>query len=200
MRSKDKGLMHQILEYIDSYYFEYHQTPTLKEIGDGVGKSRSTAYNYLVAMAQENMLEYNDGEILTAKMQKTSLGSSAAPILGQIACGIPDIQEEDVEEYVTLPQSLFGKGDFFILRAYGESMIGAGIEPGDLVVVKKQNWTNDGEIIVALVDGANTLKRLYRDDKRKKVILHPENDTMPDMEFNEVEIQGVAVHVIKKLS
>lgn len=199
MRSKSKELMHTILEYIDSYYFEHHQTPSTSEIGIGVGISRSTAYKYLVAMSQENMISYDNGEICTAKMQKTSLGSSTAPLLGQIACGIPDIQEEDIEEYVTLPQSLFGKGDFFILRAYGESMINAGIEPDDLVVVRKQNTAKEGDIIVALVDGANTLKRFYLDDKNKKVILHPENDTMDDMEFDSVEIQGVAVHVIKKL-
>ena len=200
MRSKSKEQMQQILDYIESYFFEYHQTPSTTEIGSGLGISRSTAYKYLVAMAENGMLQYVDGEITTEKMKKFSLFNITAPIVGSIACGSPDIEEENIEEYVTLPQSLFGKGDFFILRTYGESMINAGITPGDLVVVRKQQEANDGEIVVALVDGANTLKRLYRDDERQKVILHPENDDMEDMEFDSVSIQGVAVHVIKKLS
>ena len=74
--------------------------------------------------------------------------------------------------------AIFGKGDFFILRASGQSMIEAGIDDGDLVVVKKQVEANDGDIVVALVDNQNTLKRYFRDDENKKIILHPENKKM----------------------
>ena len=192
--------MHGILEYIDTYFFEHHDTPSNSEIADAMSISRSTAYKYLVAMSENGMLDYSNGEIMTAKMRKVSVNNSTAPILGSIVCGSPEEQEEYVEEYVTLPQSLFGKGEFFILRAYGESMIDAGISPGDLVVIRKQQEARDGDIVVALVDNSNTLKRFYLDEENHKVILHPENKAMDDMIYDEVEIQGVAVHVIKALN
>lgn len=200
MRSKSRELMHGILEYIDTYFFEHHDTPSNSEIADAMSISRSTAYKYLVAMSENGMLDYSNGEIMTAKMRKISVNNSTAPILGSIVCGSPEEQEEYVEEYVTLPQSLFGKGEFFILRAYGESMIDAGISPGDLVVIRKQQEARDGDIVVALVDNSNTLKRFYLDEENHKVILHPENKAMDDMIYDEVEIQGVAVHVIKALN
>ena len=121
------------------------------------------------------------------------------PVLGEIACGDPILAEENIEEYVSLPTAIFGKGDFFILRASGQSMIEAGIDDGDLVVVKKQVEANDGDIVVALVDNQNTLKRYFRDDENKKIILHPENKKMKDIIVDECCIQGVACHIIKEL-
>lgn len=88
---------------------------------------------------------------------------------------------------------------FFILRASGQSMIEAGIDDGDLVVVRKQVEANEGDIVVALVDNQNTLKRYYRDNANKKIILHPENKTMKDIIVDDCYIQGVACHIIKKI-
>ena len=95
--------------------------------------------------------------------------------------------------------ALFGSGDFFILRAHGYSMVEAGIEPGDMVVVKKQNTANEGDIVVALVGSDTTLKRYYTDKKRRCVRLHPENKEMTDILTKDCRIQGVAQHVIKAL-
>ena len=97
------------------------------------------------------------------------------------------------------PTAIFGKGDFFILRASGQSMIEAGIDDGDLVVVKKQVEAKEGDIVVALVDNQNTLKRYFRDDENKKIILHPENKKMKDIIVDGCCIQGVACHIIKEL-
>ena len=72
---------------------------------------------------------------------------------------MPQLEEEYIEEYVSLPVSLFGEGEFFILRASGDSMIGAGINSGDMIVIRKQNTASDGDIVVALVDNESTLKR-----------------------------------------
>lgn len=115
------------------------------------------------------------------------------------ACGSPQYEEENIEEYVSLPTAIFGKGDFFILRASGQSMIEAGIDDGDLVVVKKQVEAKEGDIVVALVDNQNTLKRYFRDDENKKIILHPENKKMKDIIVDKCCIQGVACHIIKEL-
>ena len=96
--------------------------------------------------------------------------------------------------------TLFGKEPHFILRASGTSMIEAGISPGDLVVVKKQNTANEGDIIVALVDGESTLKRFFYDEERQCVRLHPENRRMKDIYVRNCYIQGVAQKVIKDLA
>ena len=100
---------------------------------------------------------------------------------------------------MSLPASMFSKGTFFLLRAKGESMIEAGIDDGDFVVVKKQVYAEDGDIVVALVENQNTLKRFYRDEDSKKIILHPENKRMKNIVVDECYIQGVACHVIKSL-
>lgn len=85
------------------------------------------------------------------------------------------------------------------MRVSGQSMIEAGIDDGDLVVVRKQNVAKEGDIIVALVDNQNTLKRCFRDEKNKKIILHPENKKKKDIIVDECYIQGVACNVIKTL-
>ena len=121
------------------------------------------------------------------------------PVLGSIACGIPKFAEENIEEYVRLPVSLFGKGDFFILRAYGDSMIEAGIEDGDLVLIRQQNIADEGQIVVALIDDEATLKRFYPEPQKHRIRLHPENSHMDDIFVDHCEIQGVAVKVLKDL-
>lgn len=200
MRSKSKELKKNILEFAESYYFQYHASPSTSEISVGLGISRSTAFRYLTEMSQDGMLQYESGNIQTARIRKFSQETGCAPLIGNIACGLPQLEEEFVEEYVSLPVSLFGKGDFFLLRADGDSMIGSGIQNGDLVVIDRSREAHPGDIIVALVDHqTTTLKRFFMDDERQLVILHPENDTMKDQYYKDIEIQGVAVHVIKKL-
>ena len=98
-----------------------------------------------------------------------------------------------------LPVSLFGSGDYFILNASGNSMVNAGIEDGDMVLIKRQDYANPGDIVVALIEDEATLKRFYRDDENRRVILHPENDYMEDIYVKQCIIQGVAVFVFKKL-
>ena len=105
-----------------------------------------------------------------------------------------------MEEYVPLPVSIFGRGELYILRASGDSMIGAGISDGDLVVVRRTTEANDGDIVVALTEETGTtLKRLLHEKGTGRVILHPENPSMQDMAFESIAVQGVAVKVIKNI-
>ena len=98
-----------------------------------------------------------------------------------------------------MPTALFGSGEFYILKASGDSMIKAGIDTGDTVVIKKQNTANYGDIVVALADGQNTLKTYVYDEDLERVKLQPENDEYEPIYPDELYIQGVAVNVIKKL-
>lgn len=150
-------------------------------------------------MNDKGMLKYDGREILTDKIQKVNTETTHVAVLGSISCGIPQLEEEYIEEYVTLPVSMFGKREFFILRASGESMIEAGINDGDLVVIRKQKEANDGQIVVALVENENTLKRFYLDKENRCIRLHPENKAMENIIVSDCQIQGVAVHVIKAL-
>lgn len=199
MRSKNPELMNEIKEYIEEYYLQNRQSPSTTKIADAVGIARGTAYKYLVEMAKRNMIEYNGQDISTDVTRKYNIEQTQTPIIGSVPCGSPQYEEENIEEYVSLPTAIFGKGDFFILKASGQSMIEAGIDDGDLVVVRKQIEANEGDIVVALVDNQNTLKRYYRDDENRKIILHPENKKMKDIIVDECYIQGVACNIIKSI-
>ena len=161
MRSKRLELMDQISAYIDQYYCERQTTPSVNEVALGVGVSKATAYRYLVAMDERGMLEYDGSSrtIVTKLISKFSTGSFSAPVVGAIPCGEPETEEENIVEYVSLPVSLFGHGDFYILKADGDSMTDAGIDNGDMVVIRKQSSANVGDIVVALDEHQlNTLK------------------------------------------
>jgi repressor LexA len=117
-----------------------------------------------------------------------------------VSCGIPKFAEGNIEEYVQLPTALFGKGDFFLLRASGDSMIEAGIDNGDLVLVKHKDHAEPGQIVVALIgDDEATLKRFYPEPLNGIIRLHPENPALDDIIVEDCSIQGIAVHVMKSL-
>lgn len=199
MRYKSEETMKEITAAIDSYFFIHKETPSITEIAKLVGRSRSTIHAYLQEMNRIGQIHYDGVTLETPVTSKADSGYSLSPIIGSVACGEPQYEEENFEAYVALPDALFGPGEHFILRAKGESMIEAGIDPGDLVVVRKQNTADEGDIIVALVDNETTLKRFYIDKDKKCVRLHPENKTMKDILVNSCYIQGVAQHVIKAL-
>ncbi len=199
MRSKSFELMKAIYQYAEQYYFQKGTSPSTTKIAEAVGVSRGTAYKYLIAMNDNGMIEYDGKNIQTDMTRKLNTETSQTAIVGSVPCGSLQYEEENIEEYISLPTAIFGKGDFYILHASGNSMIDAGIDDGDLVVIRKQNYANDGDIVVALVENQNTLKTFYRDEQNRKIILHPENESMADIVVDDCYIQGIACHVIKAL-
>ena len=160
MRHKDPEMMSRIRDFAESYYLTEGHSPSTTEIGDAVGIARGTAYKYLVAMAEQGMISYDGSEITTDKVRRLSATQTAGVFAGSIPCGTPETVEAMVEDYVSLPVSIFGSDEMYILRTRGDSMIGVGIEEGDYVVVKKQSTANIGDIVVALHGSDNTLKTL----------------------------------------
>ena len=160
MRSKSTELMEQISNYIGDYYRQHHSTPTTREIASAVGLSPAAGYKYLVEMDKRGMLSYENGEITNLpKISKTPTGYFSAPLVGSIRCGDPEREEAEVEMYVSLPEAIFGKGEFYLLRAAGDSMEDEDICDGDLVLIRKQPDCEVGDIVVALDEnGENTLK------------------------------------------
>ena len=205
MRSKDPELMEKISRYIGDYYRKIHRTPTVRAIADGVGLSKSAVYNYLREMNDRGMISYEDGVVADLpKIDKTETGYFSAPLVGSIRCGDPETEEEQVEMYISLPEALFGRGDFYLLRATGDSMVDAGITEGDLIVIKKQPTCEKGDIVVALdQDGQNTLK-IYGgvDEENGMAVLKYANEEAYPGErilVSRLVLQGVARHVIRRI-
>lgn len=121
------------------------------------------------------------------------------PILGKIACGNLSEAIQENDEYFPISENVLGSGEYFVLTAKGDSMIDAGIEDGDLIVIRKQSTADNGQIVLAIVDNETTLKRLVKNDEKKTLILHPENSKYGDVEYKYLDIQGIAVKVIKSL-
>lgn len=183
MRHKSEVIMQSIKDYAEKFILNRRRSPSTTEIADAVGIARGTAYKYLVAMKDKGLIRYDGKQITTDRTEKTSMELTNMAVLGFVSCGRPLLEEEQIEAYVQLPVSLFGRGTFYIVRANGMSMIDA----------------EDGDIVVALVGNENTLKRFYRDPENHCIRLHPENKSMKDLLVTECEIQGVAVDVIKAL-
>lgn len=197
MRSKDKTLMAAIEKFVCDFTDKTGISPTMQEVADGVGSSKATVQRYIAQLCEDGVLDYSGYRTMTST--KTKMQAVRVPVLGTIACGIPKYAEENIEEYVRLPVALFGQGNFFILRAYGDSMVEAGIDDGDLVLIRQQNYADEGQIVVALIEDDATLKRFYPEPENGIIRLHPENHTMEDIIVENCIIQGVAVKVLKDL-
>ena len=187
-----------LLAAIEDFYFSRCRMPSVSELAADAGCSKSTMHSRLVKLAQEGAITYQRGEIMTPKVSALSFGTINCPIVGTVSCGIPQSEDAYIEKYIPLPTAIFGSRDLYILKADGTSMVNAGIDIGDLIVVRGQKHARTGEIVVALVDHRDTtLKRLLWDSREERYYLHPENDSMSDLYFDEIEIQGIAVNVIK---
>ena len=197
MRSKNKALMTKIERFVSTFTDDYGISPSMQEVADGVGVSKATVHRYILQLRENGVIEVSGRRSMTST--RTKVEAVRVPILGEVACGIPKFAEENIEEYVRLPVALFGRGNFFILRAYGDSMVEAGIDDGDLVLIRQQDAAEEGQIVVALIDDEATLKRFYPEPENHRIRLHPENSHMKDIYVDRCEIQGIAVKVLKEL-
>ena len=198
MRSKDKTLMAAIERFVCEYADRNGYSPSMQEIADGVGSSKPTVYRYISQMNRDGILEYSG--VRNVRAAKDDPRVTRVGIPGRVACGLPKLAEENIEEYVKLPVSLFGEGPFYLLYANGESMIEAGIDDGDMVLVRKQDTAEPGQIVVVRIENEATLKRYYPEPENRRIRLHPENKTMTDYYTDHCEIQVVAVSVFKDLT
>lgn len=189
--------------YIENFINDYKDShggiaPTTYEISAGIGLSQSTVVKYLRAMRESGMIAYGGSRsIETALSRREAQEYCRVPVLGAVSCGLPRLAEENIEEFVKLPVSLLGRGSFFALRAKGDSMINAGIDDGDIVLVRRQSSADYNQIVVALVDDEATLKRFRPENGIFR--LHAENPAYDDIIVESCLVQGVAVKVIKEL-
>ena len=197
MRTKNPETIAAIERFVRKYIEKYGTSPSVQEIADAVGTVKSNAYNYITYMRENGILDHNGGHRGLVIRKEKAANMLRVPVLGAVSCGLPKFAEENIEEYVQLPVALFGSGEYYLLRAKGESMIEAGIDDGDLVLIRQQSYAQEGQIIVALIEDEATLKRFYPENGM--IRLHPENARMEDIIVENCIIQGVAVKVLKDL-
>lgn len=188
--------------------------PSVREIGEAVGlSSSSTVHSYLKRLEQKGYLRRDPTkpraiEVISEGKEKSEEKTNpevlqqheemiSIPLLGEVAAGVPILAVENYDDRVTLPRSFTGYGDFFMLTIRGESMIEAGILEGDLVLVRRQETVNNGEIAVALVEDEATVKRFYKEKDR--IRLQPENSLMEPIYVRDVKILGKVAGLIRKL-
>ena len=202
MRTKNEETLSAIIRFINDWYYENNDFPTLSQIADGNDIGTTTAHRYVLELIERGEIEKNSryGNLQTKVITRCTRKTDSIPIVGEIACGSPILAEENIESYVQFPRELLGQGKFFILKAKGDSMINAGISEGDMVIIRRQEVAEEGQIVVALIENEATLKRYYVDKKKKLIRLHPENEDLKDMFYEKVSIQGIAVKVVKNLT
>lgn len=192
-------IIEKIKSTIENYFIEEDTSPSIREISNIINVPKSTVQRYITYMENEGIVTKTERGYETKKTTKLLGGFVNVPKVGSIPCGPLSEEEEHIDEYIKLPRVITGEGEFYLLTASGNSMIDAGIDDGDLVLIKLQNHAKYGDIVVALADGKNTLKRYMPNQEKKVVILHPENKEMEDIVVKDVVIQGVATKIIKSV-
>ena len=204
-RVKKEGIEEQILEFIESFVREKGYSPSVREIGSAVGfKSPSTVHLYLKKLEEDGKLSQDSSKTrsislvgLAEDRNDLSTDHMVIPVLGRVAAGVPITAEENIMDLYAMPTCFSGKGEVFMLKVRGDSMINAGILDGDYVIVSKQPVARNYEIIVAMIDGEATVKRYFNEGSR--IRLQPENDAMEPIYSDKVEVVGKVVGVFRTM-
>jgi repressor LexA len=195
----------EIYDFIRRYSAKYGYPPTVRDIGKAVGlASSSTVHAHLANLEKVGVLRRDPSkpralELLDRATDavKSVVKPAGLPLVGNVAAGAPILAEENIEDYVPVPEIAGGEEGEFVLTVRGDSMKNVGILEGDYVVVRPQEIADDGQIVVALVGEEATVKRFFREEDH--VRLQPENETMEPIRSREVRIVGRVVGVLRKV-
>ncbi len=195
----------QILEFIAACQRERGFPPTIREIGEQVGLSSSaTVANHITVLKNAGYIEKNPQQPRTLTIRLDAANPMPEqhirhiPFVGDVAAGTGVLASETAHDLMSIPEQFAGRGDSFVLRVRGDSMVNAGILSGDYVVVQRQNTFHAGDIVVAGIPGDEaTVKRYFPQGSR--VVLQPENVTMAPMEFSarDVALYGKVISVLR---
>jgi repressor LexA len=206
----------EIFEFIKRYSAQYGYPPTVRDIGKAVGlASSSTVHAHLANLEKLGLLRRDPSKpraielldrvqkdvgnaVESAVQSVRGIVRQGLPLVGQVAAGSPVLAEENIEDYIQVPDVAGGEDGEYILRVRGESMKDAGILPGDFVVVRPQETAVDGEIVVALVGEEATVKRFFREADH--VRLQPENAAMEPIRSKEVRVLGRVVGLFRNVA
>ena len=196
----------RIYDFIQAFAAQHGYPPSVREIGAAVGlKSPSTVHFHLKGLEEAGMIVKAEGKtraITLASPAGRAVGeemdprANRIPVVGNVAAGSPILAEECIEDYLTFDTGRLS-GEHFALRVRGMSMVGAGILPGDLVIVHQQPVANNGDIVVAIIDDGATVKRFFKESDH--IRLQPENSTMEPIITTDCAIAGKVVAVFRRL-
>ena len=199
----------EIFDFIRKYSARYGYPPTVRDIGKAVGlASSSTVHAHLANLEKIGLLRRDPSKPRAIELLDKAVGSAVEsvkgivrgddlPLVGSDAAGQPILAEENIEEYVPVPQLAGGDDGSYLLRIKGDSMKDAGILEGDFVVVSPQDTAGDGEIVVALLGEEATVKRFFRESDH--VRLQPENEAMEPIRSKEVKVLGRVVGLLRRV-
>jgi len=193
----------RILEFISGTVREQGYPPTVREIGEAVGlTSSSSVHAQLANLERRGLLHKDPTKPRAMTLSEPKVDGVVVPVLGKVAAGAPTLADEHVEDYLTVPTSFAPGAELFALKVQGDSMVGAGILDGDVVVVQSRSDAASGDIVVVLLPGPAepeaTVKRLRRE--RNRVMLVPENPRLEPFEMDpEGRILGTVVTVLRRL-
>ncbi len=193
-----------VFDYMKEYISKNGYAPSVREVCDALNlKSTSTAHAHLTQLEKKGYIFRNNAKPRTTKIlygtDPREDGSSermiAVPVVGNVAAGVPITAVENIEEYITLPFSLLGSEDVFILNVKGDSMTDAGIKDMDRIIAKKQKTADNGDIVVAMMDDEATVKRFFAEKDR--IRLQPENENYEPIYAKELDILGKVIGVLR---
>jgi repressor LexA len=193
----------EIFEYIKTYSSKHGYPPTVRDIGKAIGlTSSSTVHTHLANLEKIGLVRRDPSKPraleLLVDQAKKAVGPSGLPVVGRVAAGSPVLAEENIEEYVEVPELAGGEEGEYVLRVTGDSMRDAGILDGDHVVVHKQETARNGEIVVALVGEEATVKRYFKESDH--IRLQPENDAHEPIRTRDAQILGRVVGVCRRVT
>ena len=190
------SMQQRIYEYIASCIREQGYPPSVREIGEAVGlKSPSTVHFHLKHLEEAGVIEKGAGKGRAITLTVPTVPEDKVPIVGNVAAGSPILAEECIEDYLTFDTG--GHGDeYFALRVRGESMLNAGILPGDLVAVRRQQTCSNGESVVAMIEDEATVKRFSKQNGH--IWLLPENEAYSPIDGTYAQILGKVSAVVRR--
>lgn len=191
----------RILDFIKSEIQTKGYPPSVREIANAVGlKSTSTVHGHLQRLEKRGLLHRDAMKPRAMEVvgdpNFIRNATVAVPVVGHVQAGVPILAEQNLEDYVSIPEVMLGRGDHFILRVHGDSMINAGIMDGDYIIVLQQNHASNGDIIVAMLDDSATVKRFFKEENGT-YRLQPENPTMEPIYTRELTIVGEVVSLFR---
>ena len=198
---KSEQKIENIFEYLNQYIDKNGFPPSYREIASGVGlKSINSVKEYLDILENQGRIKKQSTKNRCIEiLKKDKIETIELPIVGRVAAGQPILAEQNIEDFLAISASFFKASEqqLFMLKVYGESMVEIGINDGDYVVAKKQDTAENGDIVVALIDGRATVKTFYRESTR--IRLQPENCTYQPIYSDNVQIAGKVVGCIRRM-
>ena len=201
MKVFDEDLMQRVLDYVGKFQKDNGRSPSYRQIMHDLHISTlAKVQRYVKTLTDRGLIQKEEIGTIQIPTNLRKSKTILAPLVGQVACGTPILANESIEDNISLPTNIFGDGETYLLTAKGDSMIDAGIESGDLLVVKKDVDFQNGDMVIALIGDEATAKRIYVEDN--KVILHPENKSMSDIiiDINDLQVRGRVVNIIKNVT